>query len=53
MYLTGSLSVEAYVSILRRGGALPADRDDKVEIAALTKIATDKIAAAAAAAQKT
>ena len=52
MYLAGSLSVEAYVSILRRGGALPADRDDKVEIAALTKIATDKIAAAAAAAQK-
>lgn len=51
MYLAGSLSVEAYVSILRRGGALPADRDDKVEIASLTKIATEKVAAAAAAAK--
>ena len=48
MYLEGSLSVEAYVSILRRGGALPADRDDNVEIAALNKIAIEKIASAAA-----
>jgi hypothetical protein len=50
-YLAGGLSVESYVSLLRRGGTLSAELDDSTEIAALKKIADEKAQAAVEAAR--
>jgi hypothetical protein len=46
MYLAGSLSVETYVSLLRRGGTLPADRTDEAEQSALKLLADERASAA-------
>lgn len=49
VYLEGGMSAEAYVSILRRGGTLSADRDDATELAALkAQQAANKAAESAA-----
>jgi len=44
-YLTGGMSVDAYVSLLRKGGVLTANRTDESEKSALEAIATAKAAA--------
>jgi len=51
-YLAGGLSVESYVSLLRRGGVLSAQLDDGTEISALKKVADDKANAAIEAANR-
>jgi len=47
IYLAGGMSVENYVSILRRGGALSAETEDAAEIASLNKLAKERAAATA------
>lgn len=42
VYLTGGMSVESYVDVLRRGGALPANRGDQEEMSSLTAMADKK-----------
>lgn len=51
IYLEGGLTVEDYVTILRRGGALSAARTDEEVKSGLTELAEERAAAAEAAAK--